>query len=719
MVKDLLPSDPATVGPYRLLGRLGQGGMGTVYLARSPGGRLVAVKVIRPELAGEPGFRTRFAREVRSAREVSGMFTALVVDSDPEGPMPWLATAYVPGPSLAEAVEEHGPLPVDSLLSLFAGLAEGLHAIHSTRLIHRDLKPSNVLLADDGPRVIDFGISRALEDSMLTHTGTIMGTPGFLSPEQAEGRTVGPPSDVFSLGAVLVFAATGDGPFGGGPATALLYRVVNLDPDLSGVPAQVRPIVQSCLAKDPANRPTTAELLDEVGSRVGVVSTDWLPEQFTMTIARYVPTSRTPVTPSVSPLPSRPATPEPAVAGGVTPEAADAAGAALAADPAVLTPAGVEASSAVDAHATPATPATPLPGVGEPVVVEAAIAGAAVAGATVMDPVAGAGPVAAGPAPVTAISDTRADALHTPRPADMMTDLGRGAAFAGAAGGTTQVPPGNDQLTQDARVANPFLLSTPAVRTAAGAGSTAPPPTAPAPGGPGWGGAGVPPDKHPWRQRRRLILAAAAAIIVLAGIGAGVGLASSGHNTASPGKTPSFATNSTVTTKATTARPSHSPSPSHPHTTKPAVVKHPKKPKPKPTPSPAAQYTPTSSPTQVITTSAPPPTTTSAPPPTTHSPPPGPQSISGYSGVSPYGCGAEESPTGGSATSFTVNNQSGSNVQLYYYTASGGLNGGGSVPPNSSRPVSTTTGVFWMVANASGSCLNVFAIQGGGSVTVA
>ena len=192
VVKNLLPGDPATVGPYKLLGRLGQGGMGVVYLARSPGGRTVAVKVIQPQLANEPGFRTRFAREVAAARGVGGMFTALVVDADTESAVPWLATAYVAGPSLAEAVEGQGPLPPDSVLALAAGLAEGLQAIHAAGVVHRDLKPSNVLLAADGPRVIDFGISRAREASMLTQTGTVMGSPGYLSPEQAEGQIVRP-----------------------------------------------------------------------------------------------------------------------------------------------------------------------------------------------------------------------------------------------------------------------------------------------------------------------------------------------------------------------------------------------------------------------------------------------------------------------------------------------------------------------------------------------
>jgi hypothetical protein len=261
--------------------------MGHVYLGRSAGGRLVAVKIIRPELAGEPSFRARFAREVVAARNVSGMFTALVIDADVQGPVPWLATAYVPGPSLAEAVGNHGPLPVASVLTLAAGLAEGLQGIHAAGVVHRDLKPSNVLLADDGPRVIDFGISRAIEASMLTQSGTVMGSPGFMSPEQAEGSAVSTSSDVFSLGAVLAFAATGEGPFGPGPTPALLYRVVHCEPDTAHVPAEIRPLLERCLAKDPALRPTTGDLLAELGA--GQLAADWLPAPITEVFQRYVP----------------------------------------------------------------------------------------------------------------------------------------------------------------------------------------------------------------------------------------------------------------------------------------------------------------------------------------------------------------------------------------------------------------------------------------------
>ena len=276
MVQELQPGDPEFIGPYRLLGQLGSGGMGRVYLGISAGGRRVAVKVIRPELAANPEFRARFRREVAAARTVNAIFTAVVADADVDAPAPWLATAYVAGPSLAEAVREHGPLPADSVRALAAGLAESLTAIHAAGLVHRDLKPSNILLAEDGPRVIDFGISRTAEATSLTSTGLVVGSAGFMSPEQAEGGVVGSPSDMFSLGAVLAFAATGKGPFGSGSTAALVFRVVYGSPDLDQVPAQLRPLIERCLAKAPGDRPTAADFLAQIGP-VRLV-TGWLPE---------------------------------------------------------------------------------------------------------------------------------------------------------------------------------------------------------------------------------------------------------------------------------------------------------------------------------------------------------------------------------------------------------------------------------------------------------
>jgi len=273
VVGGLKPGDPQVIGPYRLVGQLGSGGMGRVFLGLSAGGRPVAVKVIRAELAEDQEFRVRFGREVAAARRVSGLFTALVVDADVDGPVPWLATAYVAGPPLSEAVTGCGPMSVQSTLALAAGLAEGLSAIHAAGVVHCDLKPSNVLLSQDGPRVIDFGISRAAEMVSVTGVGLVVGSPGFMSPEQATGGKIGPPSDIFSLGAVLTFAATGGGPFGKGSRPELAYRLVYSPPSLDRLPAQLRPLVEHCLAKDPRERPTADEVLAEAGAVRS--ATDW------------------------------------------------------------------------------------------------------------------------------------------------------------------------------------------------------------------------------------------------------------------------------------------------------------------------------------------------------------------------------------------------------------------------------------------------------------
>jgi hypothetical protein len=266
---------PQRIGDYVLLRGLGRGAMGSVYLGRSRGGRPVAVKVARAELAESPAFRERFRREVAMARSVGGFWTAAVVDADPDAERPWMATEYVVGPTLQQAVETHGPLPEMSVRRLAAGLAEALVAIHAAGLVHRDLKPSNVLLAADGPRVIDFGIARALEHSALTEAGVVFGTPGFLSPEQVVGSAIGPQSDVFALGAVLVYAATGRGPFGDGATSALVYRVVHQDPDLSHVPLALVPLIVPCLVRDPHHRPTPERLLATID--VPNLDDTWLP----------------------------------------------------------------------------------------------------------------------------------------------------------------------------------------------------------------------------------------------------------------------------------------------------------------------------------------------------------------------------------------------------------------------------------------------------------
>ncbi|WP_433462974.1 WD40 repeat domain-containing serine/threonine protein kinase [Spirillospora sp. CA-128828] len=251
----LRDGDPRRVGPYRLEGRLGAGGMGEVFLGVSSGGRRVAVKVIRAEHLGRPEFRVRFAREIEAARKVGGFYTAQVVDADPEADEPWMATAYVAGPSLREAA----PLDVPGIRALGAALAEGLAAIHASGLVHRDLKPGNVIMSEDGPRIIDFGIARAADATALTSTGAVVGTYAFMSPEQVRADTAGPASDVFSLGCVLAFAATGRAPFDADNVPGIVHRIVSAPPDLTGVPAELRPAIEACLAKEPERRPSPAE----------------------------------------------------------------------------------------------------------------------------------------------------------------------------------------------------------------------------------------------------------------------------------------------------------------------------------------------------------------------------------------------------------------------------------------------------------------------------
>ncbi|MFE6039993.1 protein kinase [Streptomyces sp. NPDC056452] len=283
-MEELQAGDPRVVGPYRLLKRLGGGGMGQVFLGRSRGSRLVAVKVVRPELAMDAGFRRRFAREVAAAQRVGGFYTAHVVDADPSADPPWMATAYIPGPSLQQAVGQHGPLPERALGLLTAGLAEGLAAVHSRETVHRDLKPANVLLAADGPRLIDFGIARAVEDTHLTGTGMAIGTPGFMAPEHLLGNRAGPASDVFSLGVVIAYAATGRLPFGAGLPHSVNYRVVHERPDLSGLPAALASLVADCLAKDASRRPTVEQILDQavIPDETGI---SWLPPTLATMIA--------------------------------------------------------------------------------------------------------------------------------------------------------------------------------------------------------------------------------------------------------------------------------------------------------------------------------------------------------------------------------------------------------------------------------------------------
>ncbi|MER6141357.1 bifunctional serine/threonine-protein kinase/ABC transporter substrate-binding protein [Streptomyces sparsogenes] len=285
MTGDLLPSDPARIGGHRLLARLGAGGMGVVYLGRTASGELAAVKVILPEYADQPAFRARFRREVAAARRVVSPWAVPVTGADPDAAAPWLATSFVPGPSLAEAVAACGPLPPGGVRALGRMLARALTAVHDAGLVHRDVKPGNVLLALDGPRLIDFGIARAAEDTALTSTDMVVGTPGFLAPEQAQGRPATPAGDVFALGCLLSYAATGRPPFGTGAVDALLYRTVHDEPDLTGVPDDLREPLDRCLAKDPAARPTMRELNEALAEDTPHDTADWLPPEVVRLIA--------------------------------------------------------------------------------------------------------------------------------------------------------------------------------------------------------------------------------------------------------------------------------------------------------------------------------------------------------------------------------------------------------------------------------------------------
>ncbi|MFF0187171.1 serine/threonine-protein kinase [Streptomyces sp. NPDC005244] len=262
--------DPRVVGSFRLHRRLGAGGMGVVYLGSDRRGQRVALKVIRPDLAEDQEFRSRFAREVSAARRIRGGCTARLVAADLEADRPWFATQYVPGPSLHDKVSEEGPLSAADVAAVGAALSEGLVAVHEAGVVHRDLKPSNILLSPKGPRIIDFGIAWATGASTLTHVGTAVGSPGFLAPEQVRGAAVTPATDVFALGATLAYAATQDSPFGQGSSEVMLYRVVHEEPHLQGVPDALAPLVRACLAKDPEERPSTLQLslrLKEIAAR--------------------------------------------------------------------------------------------------------------------------------------------------------------------------------------------------------------------------------------------------------------------------------------------------------------------------------------------------------------------------------------------------------------------------------------------------------------------
>jgi serine/threonine kinase PknH len=292
-VEPLASDDPVQVAGYRLRARLGSGGMGRVYLAFTSAGRAVALKVVRPDLGEDGDFRRRFRQEAEAARRVHGLYTAQVLDADPDAVPPWLVTAYVPGPSLHEAVTEHGPMPEQTVLVVLAGVAEALAAIHAAGVVHRDLKPSNVLLAPDGPRVIDFGIARAADATTLTRSGVRVGSPHFMAPEQVSGQDASPAIDVFALGALGAFAALGRPPFGDGDEIAVLYRVVHSQADLSGCPERLREVLERCLAKDPAQRPAPAEIIALCRARTaapkGEIVQPWLPSAIVAALAQHIP----------------------------------------------------------------------------------------------------------------------------------------------------------------------------------------------------------------------------------------------------------------------------------------------------------------------------------------------------------------------------------------------------------------------------------------------
>jgi serine/threonine kinase PknH len=344
-MEPLTGDDPGEVAGYRLRARLGSGGMGRVYLAFTPGGRAVALKVVRPDLSDDRDFRRRFRQEVDAARRVHGLYTAQVLDADPDAVRPWLVTAYVPGPSLHEAVSQHGPMPELTVFVLLAGVAEALAAIHAAGVVHRDLKPSNVLLAPDGPRVIDFGIARAAEATSLTGTGRRIGSPQFMAPEQVEGGNVSPAVDVFALGLVGVYAACGRLPFGEGSDVAVLYRVLHGTADLTDCPERLRGLIERCLDKDPAARPAPAEVISlcqaQTAGQTGQIGQPWLPPAVAAALVDHVP-------------PAAPTHPAPLTA------------------PATQSP-----PVAPDALTVPPVPGAPVPAAGLPVTVTAGQAGPA------------------------------------------------------------------------------------------------------------------------------------------------------------------------------------------------------------------------------------------------------------------------------------------------------------------------------------------------------
>jgi eukaryotic-like serine/threonine-protein kinase len=657
--------------------------MGRVFLGRSAGGRPVAVKVIRSDLAADPDFRARFRREVAAARKVNGLFTAMVVDADVDAPEPWLATAYVAGPSLAEAVRQQGTLPVNSVLALAAGLAESLAAIHAAGVVHRDLKPSNVLLGPDGPCVIDFGISRAVEQTSLTRVGFVIGSPGFMSPEQAEGHEVGPASDIFSLGAVLAFAAIADSPFGSGSTAALVYRIVYAPPNLEGVPEEIRPLLERCLAKDPAQRPTASELLAEL--EAAEPETGWLPEPFTRAFAeaQALPAER-----PTPPVVDQPADADLTVTGESVPvvprpEAAprEAVVAAPDLEAEAASPEAEAAAPDLEGQAAPAAAAA-----------AAAVALAAASEAETILPRA----------------ETVRPQAGTVRP---QAETVRPGAEAVAAGSETAAPSAKAVELEPSTIP-PVSEAAPAeAQTVAKAIPLA---------------AAVPlagedalrkPRRRPVRS---IVLASAAAVLVLASVGIGLALTGSKHP--SPSHQGALVANSSSSSASQAASPAAQPAAAQKSASAPRTSPHPTA---RSSQRPAAQPTTQAATTQAPTTPGTVPSTVKPTPKPTPKPSPKPTppstalsvSVSGGSELSCANVGRVAS-NGGTPANFTFADHSSATIQIAGIDSSGAESGVATLAPGEVYTANTAAGDYFVVENGGSSCLAVVEVGGSGEANV-
>ena len=674
MLQELRPTDPRLIGPYRLVGQLGDGGMGRVFLGRSAGGRPVAVKVIRSDLAADPDFRARFRREVAAARRVNGLFTAMVVDADVDAPEPWLATAYVAGPSLAEAVRQQGPLPVNSVLALAAGLAESLAAIHAAGVVHRDLKPSNVLLGPDGPCVIDFGISRAVEQTSLTRVGFVIGSPGFMSPEQAEGHEVGPASDIFSLGAVLAFAAIADSPFGSGSTAALVYRIVYSSPNLAGVPDEIRPLLERCLAKDPAQRPTASELLAEL--EVAEPETGWLPEPFTRAFSDAQAQRAERPTP---PVVAAPADADLTVTGEsvpVVPRPDSAPGQAGAAAP----DAEAEAASPEAEAAAPDLEGRAVP------LEAAAAAAAALAVASDAETVL---PGAETVLPRAETAQPRAEAVAAKRetvaPSAEAVDLE-----------PSTIPPVGEATSAEAETVAKAIPLAAAVPLA---------------------GEDLP-RKPRRRPARSVALASAAAVLVIASVGIGLALTGSNHPSSSHQGALVAASSSASQPASPAAQPAAAQkSASAPRTSPHSAARSSQRPAAQPTIQAATTQAPTTPGTVPSTVkSTPKPTPKPSPKPT-----PRPTALSvSVSGGSQLSCAdvGRVASNGGTPANFTFADHSSATIQIAGIDSSGAESGVSTLGPGEVYTANTAAGDYFVVENGGGSCLAVVDVGGSGQATV-